>query len=147
MRNLLITICASFLLLSCKNDKTLSKKIPGWYSFEQKIDNLTISGKLTYYKNGALKQTAIIKGNVDQNLVIGNLTLSATGTWKVEKGYLKEDIVEIKTTPQSFGDALLAKYKKEAQSSLGDKIINANNKELKIQNSKGETIIYKRIQQ
>ena len=84
MRNVLITICASLLLLSCKNDNSLSKKIPGWYSFEQKIDNVTISGKLTYYKNGALKQTAIIKGNVDQNLVIGNLTLSATGTWKVE---------------------------------------------------------------
>jgi len=27
----------------------------------------------------------------------------------VEKGYLKEEIVEIKTTPQSIGDALLAK--------------------------------------
>lgn len=147
MRNILLIICASLLLLSCKNDKSLSKKIPGWYSFEQKIDNVIISGKLTYYKNGALKQTAIIKGNVDENIGIGDITLSATGTWKVEKGYLKEDIVEIKTSTQSFGDSFLAKYKKEAQSSLGDKIINVNNKELKIQNSKGETIIYKRIQQ
>ena len=96
MKNLLITICASFLFLSCKNDKSLSKKIPGWYSFEQKIDNVTISGKLTYYKNGALKQTAIINGNLDQNKEIGGITLTAIGTWKVEKGYLKEEIVEIK---------------------------------------------------
>jgi hypothetical protein len=132
MKIFLITIFASFLLLACNNDKSLSKKVPGWYSFEQTIDNGTISGNLTYYKNGALKQTAIIKANVNQNIGIGDITLFATGTWKVEKGYLKEDIVEIKTTPQSFGDALLAKYKKEAQSSPGDKIINVNNKELKV---------------
>jgi len=147
MKNLLITICVSFLLLSCKNDKSLSKKIPGWYSFEQKIDNVTISGKLTYYKNGALKQTAIIKGNVDQNLGKSEITLSSTGTWKVENGYLKADIVEIKTITQSISDALLAKYKKEAQSSLGDKIIDVNIKELKVKTSKGDTIIYKRLQQ
>jgi hypothetical protein len=147
MKNLLITICASFLLLSCKDDKSLSKKIPGWYSFEQIIDKATISGNLTYYKNGALKQTAIIKGNGNQNIGFSDITLSITGTWKVEKGYLKEDIIDIKTAPQSFGDALLAKYKKESQGSPGDKIINVNKNELKVKTSKGETIIYKRIQQ
>jgi hypothetical protein len=60
--------------------------------------------------------------------------------------YLKEDIVEIKTTPLSIRDGLLAN-KKESQNSQGDKIINVNNKELKVKTLKGDIIIYKRLQQ
>jgi hypothetical protein len=146
MKNLLIVISALMLLVGCNQDKSLSKKVPGWYSYEQKIDKGNISGKLTYYKNGALKLTATIKGELVQSINIG-IDLTATGNWKVENGYLKEDIVEFKTIPQSIGDALLAEYKKDAQTSPGDKIIHVNKEELQVKTAKGETVTYKRLQQ
>jgi len=146
MKNLLIAISALMLLVGCNQDKSLSKKVPGWYSYEQKIDKGNISGKLTYYKNGALKLTATIKGELVQNINIG-IDLTATGNWKVENGYLKEDIIEFKTIPQSIGDSLLAEYKKDAQTSPGDKIIHVNKEELQVKTAKGETVTYKRLQQ
>jgi len=146
MKNLLIAISALMLLVGCNQDKSLSKKVPGWYSYEQKIDKGNISGKLTYYKNGALKLRATIKGELVQNINIG-IDLTATGNWKVENGYLKEDIIEFKTIPQSIGDSLLAEYKKDAQTSPGDKIIHVNKEELQVKTAKGETVTYKRLQQ
>lgn len=134
------------LLAGCNQDKSLSKKVPGWYSYEQKIDKGNISGKLTYYKNGALKLTATIKGELVQSINIG-IDLTATGNWRVENGYLKEDIVECKTIPQFIGDALMEEYKKEAQTSLGNKIIHVNKEELQVKTSKGEIVTYKRLQQ
>lgn len=105
----------------------MNKNVPGWYSCEQVVEKGTIIGKLTYYKNGALKLVAKVKGEVAKNINVGT-SLILTGAWKVEKGYLTEEIVECKSTPQFIGDALLSEYKKTSQTSPGDEIIDVNKK-------------------
>ncbi len=145
MKNIFIFLLCSIFLTGCNKDKALSKKVPGWYSYNQAIEKGTIVGKLTYYKNGALKLEANVKGELVQNVKIG-ITLTASGTWKVENGFLKEEILVCKTTPQFIGDALLSEYKKAAQSSPGDKIIEINKNHLRVKKPKGEIFTYKRIQ-
>jgi hypothetical protein len=146
MKNLFIAIASLLIFTSCDKDKSLSKKIPGWYTVEKKMEpNGTISGKLTYYKNGALKIKATIKEENSGNIKT-SLELTAKGTWKVENGYLKENITEIITVPQSLGDALLDSYKKDHANEIGDKIVHVNKQELQVQNSKGEINTYKRVE-
>ena len=48
-------------LTSCNGDSTYQKKIPGWYTVEQQLDGGKLIGKITYYKNGALKFIATFK--------------------------------------------------------------------------------------
>ena len=145
MKNFLFAIALLILFSSCDKDKSLSKKIPGWYTVEKKMDpNGTISGKLTYYKNGALKIKATVNEQNNGKLN-STIELTAKGTWKVENGYLKENITEILSIPQSIGDALLESYKKDPNSKIGDKIIRVNKDELQVKNSKGEVNTYKRV--
>ena len=132
-----------FTLISCNKDNSLSKKVPGWYSCEEKIDNGSLSGKITYYKNGEMKVVATLKGNLIQNISIAELTIM--GTWKVENGYLKEEVTQVTSTPQFIGDALYITLKKEENGSPGNKIIHVNSEELKVKNSKGEITTFKRI--
>jgi hypothetical protein len=74
------------------------------------------------------------------------IDITVMGKWKVENGYLKEEVTQVKSTPQFIGDALYVTMKKEENGSLGDKIIHVNAEELKVKTPKGETIIYNRIQ-
>lgn len=145
MKYIFTIMCFMLLFSGCNSDSQLSKKVPGWYSYEQVVEKGTVIGKLTYYKNGALKLVANVKGEVAKNLNVG-ISLTLTGTWKVEKGYLKEEIVECKSTPQFIGDALLSEYKKTSQTSPGDKIIDVNKKELRVKKPNGEIVTYKRLQ-
>ena len=69
------------------------------------------------------------------------------GTWEVENGFLKENLIEVIATPKPLGDALFAELKKEENNSKGDEIIEVNKEHLKVKNSKGEITIYKRKQQ
>jgi len=146
MKNIFIGIAIIFFLVGCNKDNELSKKVPGWYSYEQVVNNVKISGKMTYYKNGALQINAKVNTAVLQNINIG-ISLKASGTWKVKDGYLVEDIISCNSTPQFIGDALLAKYREKAQSSNMDKIIDVNNQELRLKNANGEILIYKRLPQ
>ena len=146
MKNLILALSCLLLITACDSDKSLSKKVPGWYTVEKKMDNgVSLSGKLTYYKNGDLKIVAIISGEVAKGYSVKYET-TAKGTWSVENGYLKEDITEFITNPQILGDQLLELYKKEYENSKGDKILNVDKDELKIKNSKGEIYNYKRIE-
>lgn len=144
MKKYILLIIFFFTLISCNKDSSLSKKVPGWYTCEEKIDNGSLSGKITYYKNGELKLVATLKSNLTPN--ISGMDLTIMGKWKVENGYLKEEVTQVKSTPQFIGDALYVTMKKEENGSLGDKIIHVNAEELKVKTPKGETIIYNRIQ-
>jgi nitrogen regulatory protein PII len=118
--------------------------VPGWYSCEEKIDNGYLSGKITYYKNGELKLVATFKSDLTPN--ISGMELTIMGKWKVENGYLKEEVIQVTSTPQFIGDALYVIMKKEENGSPGDKIIHVNDNELRVKTRKGETITYNRIQ-
>ncbi len=144
MKKYILLISFFFTLISCNKDSSLSKKVPGWYSCEEKIDNGSLSGKITYYKNGEMKVVATVKSDLSANMSAIDITVM--GKWKVENGYLKEEVTQVKSTPQFIGDALYVTMKKEENGSLGDKIIHVNAEELKVKTPKGETIIYNRIQ-
>jgi hypothetical protein len=145
MKKYILLISLFFTLISCNKDSSLSKKVPGWYTCEEKIDNGTLSGKITYYKNGELKVVATVKSDLTPNMQ--GIDLTIMGKWKVENGYLKEEVTQVISTPQFIGDALYATIKKEENGSTGDKIIHVNAEELQIMTTKGETTTYKRIQQ
>ena len=144
MKKYILLISLFFTLISCSKDSSLSKKVPGWYTCEEKIDNGTLSGKITYYKNGEMKVVATVKSDLSSNMSAIDITVM--GKWKVENGYLKEEVTQVKSTPQFIGDALYVTMKKEENGSPGDKIIHINAEELLVKTPKGETITYNRIQ-
>ena len=145
MKKYILLISLFFTLISCNKDSSLSKKVPGWYTCEEKIDNGSLSGKITYYKNGELKVVATVKSDLTPNMQ--GIDLTIMGKWKVENGYLKEEVTQVISTPQFIGDALYVTMKKEENGSPGDKIVHVNADELQIMTAKGETITYNRIQQ
>ena len=142
-----ICILITFIALtSCNGDSSYQKKIPGWYTVEQQLDGGKLSGKITYYKNGALKLVATFNSESVNNISLG-ITVIMNGTWEVENGFLKEKIKEVIATPQELGDELFAEQKKEENNSKGDEIIEVNKEHLKVKNSKGEITVYKRTNQ
>ena len=68
------------------------------------------------------------------------MDLTIMGKWKVENGYLKEEVTQVTSTLQFIGDALYLTMKKEENGSPGDKIIQVNAEELIVKTPKGETI-------
>jgi hypothetical protein len=144
MKNAFIAFVCICMLAGCNNDASLSKKVPGWYDFESKFGGGTIFGKVTYYKNGEMKYKAKVKSDASQSAK-AELDVTLTGTWKVEKGLLKEVVTTCKTIPVMFGDTLFAAIKKEEKKSLGNKIIQINKQEMQYCNLKGDTVTYKRI--
>lgn len=144
MKKCILIISLFFTLISCNEDSTLSKKVPGWYTFDEKIDDGFLSGKITYYKNGELKLVATVKSDLTSNMSAIDITVM--GKWKVENGYLKEEVTQVTSIPQFIGDALYVTMKKEENGSPGDKIIHVNAEELIVKTPKGETITYNRIQ-
>lgn len=143
MKKYILLISLFFTLISCNKDSSLSKKVPGWYTCEEKIDNGSLSGKITYYKNGEMKVVATVKSDLTSNMSAIDITVM--GKWKVENGYLKEEVTQVTSTPQFIGDALYVTMKEEENGSPGDKIIHVNAEELIVKTPKGETIIYNRI--
>jgi hypothetical protein len=85
MKKYILIVSMFFTLISCNKDSSLSKKVPGWYSCEEKIDNGSLSGKITYYKNGELKLVATLKSDITPN--VSGMDLTIMGKWKVENGY------------------------------------------------------------
>jgi hypothetical protein len=142
----LFIILTTASLLSCNSDAAYQKKIPGWYTVEQQLEAGKLSGEMTYYKNGALKLAATFNAASVNSISLG-ITIVMKGTWKVENGFLKENLTEVIAMPQALGDALFAELKKEEIKSKGDEIIEVNKDHLKVKNSKGEITIYKRKQQ
>ena len=142
----LLIILTAASLLSCNSDAAYQKKIPGWYTVEQQLETGKLSGEMTYYKNGALKLAATFNSASVNNISLG-ITIVMKGTWKVENGFLKENLTQVIATPQALGDALFAELKKEENKSKGDEIIEVNKDHLKVKNSKGEITIYRRKQQ
>jgi len=145
IKYLLIILCATSLL-SCNSDAAYQKKIPGWYTVEKQLEAGKLSGEMTYYKNGALKLTATFNAASVNSISLG-ITIVMKGTWKVENGFLKENLTEVIATPKPLGDALFTELKKEENNSKGDEIIEVNKEHLKVKNAKGEVTIYKRKSQ
>ena len=75
MKKYILLISLFFTLISCNKDSSLSKKVPGWYTCEEKIDNGSLSGKITYYKNGELKVVATVKSDLTPNMQGIDLTI------------------------------------------------------------------------
>lgn len=146
MKNIFIILSSLLLFTACNRDTSLRKKVPGWYTLQKKLDNdISLSGQLTYYKNGQLT----IRANVNRDLVKDfnlNFETTAKGTWKVENGYLKEEITQFITTPQILGDQLLVQYKKEFDNNIGYKILKVDKQELQVKNNKGVIYTFKRIE-
>ena len=142
----LLIILTAACLLSCNSDAAYQKKIPGWYTVEQQLETGKLSGEMTYYKNAALKLAATFNSASVNSISLG-ITIVMKGTWKVENGFLKENLIEVIATPKELGDALFAELKKEENKSKGDEIIEVNKDHLKVKNSKGGITIYKRKQQ
>ncbi len=141
MRYFFITIITLFLL-ACKSDED---KIPGWYSYKKKVNDMTISGDITYYKNRELKIIAKIETSVIPGIAV-NTTFTCKGSWSYENGYLKEHIKSIVSNPQFIGDAILKAYKEDSKNDKGNKILEINKKQMRFQSSDGELTTYIRKQ-
>ncbi len=141
MRYLIITLMSLFLL-ACKTDED---KIPGWYTFNKKMGDITLSGDITYYKNKELKINAKVETSVLPGIAV-NTTLILKGSWSYENGYLKDYLTSIKSNPQLIGDMLLKDYKEKYKDDKGSKVLEVNKKQLRLQGADGDLITYTRKQ-
>jgi hypothetical protein len=136
----LIVLSICLLLLACKSDED---KIPGWYTYAQKMKDFTLSGDITYYKNKQLKIVAKVETSIMPGLNI-NTTITFKGSWSYENGYLKEYCTSVETNPQFIGDALLKELKEKSKSDKGYKVLEVNKEQMRLQSSDGELLVYKR---
>lgn len=144
MNKVISALFLVLLLASCKTDSNLRKKIPGWYSYAETLENGALKGNITYYKNGEMKVDATFSDNV--TVPTDGITITIIGTWSVEDGYLKEKVNELTSKPKFIADPILKALKKEEEkNSKGSEIIHVNKEELQLKTAEGELITYLRI--
>jgi hypothetical protein len=145
MNKVIIALFLVLLLASCKTDSNLRKKIPGWYSYTETLENSALKGNITYYKNGEMKIVATYSGDLTI-LKVDEINITIIGTWRVEDGFLKEKVSQVTSKPKFIADPILKLLKKEEEENReGSEIIHVNKEELQLKTARGELTTYKRI--